>query len=171
MEIALTNDEEVLMNLLSILPILPICEKIIQLKNRREKEDTFNYHVERWTTLSSIYFRSFEISNNLGISNPSPSLFEHKKYISYTINDEKYVSGPDTNLDYYHETGISYQVRDLLMSILKTKDWEKQHWKEIREGDDKLYYVLSGQIMKKTQDKYNSYLKYTPSVYSDDKLE
>ena len=171
MEIALTNDEEVLMNLLSILPILPICEKIIQLKNRREKEDTFNYHVERWTTISSIYFRSFEISNNLGISNPSPSLFEHKKYISYTINDVKYVSGPDTNLDYYHETGISYQVRDLLMSILKTKDWEKQHWKEIREGDDKLYYVLSGQIIKKTQDKYNSYLKYTPSVYSYDKLE
>ena len=171
MEIALTNDEEVLMNLLSILPILPICQKIIQLKNRREKEDTFNYHVERWTTLSSMYFRSFEISNNLGISNPSPSLFEHKTYISYTINDEKYVSGPDTNLDYFHETGISYQVRDLLMSILKTKDWEKQHWKEIREGDDKLYYVLSGQIMKKTQDKYNSYLKYIPKIYSRDELE
>ena len=171
MEIVLTNDEEVLMNLLSILPILPICQKIIQVKNRREKEDTFNYHVERWTTLSSMYFRSFEISNNLGISNPSPSLFEHKTYISYTINDEEYISKPDTNLDYFHETGVSYQVRDLLMSILKTKKWEKHHWKEIRENDDKLYYVLSGHIMKKTEDKYNSYLKYIPKIYSLDELE
>ena len=171
MEIALTNDEEVLMNLLSILPIFPICQKIIQLKNRREKEDTLRYHVERWTTLSSIYFRSFEISNNLGISNPSPSLFEHKKYISYTKNDEEYISEPDTNLDYFHETGISYQVRDLLLSILKTKEWEKHHWKEIRGNDDKLYYVLSDHIMKKTEDKYNSYLKYIPKAYALDELD
>ena len=171
MEYALTNDEEVLMNLLSILPIFQICQKIVRFKNKIEKEDTLKYHVERWTTLSSIYFRSFELSNNLGISNPSPSLFEHKRYISYTIDSKVYISKPDSNLDYFHETGISYQVRDLLLSILKTKEWEKHYWEEAREYDDKLYYILSGQIIKKTKDKYNSYLKYIAKIPSLDKLE
>ena len=140
MEYALTNDEEVLMNLLSILPIFQICQKIVRFKNKIEKEDTLKYHVERWTTLSSIYFRSFEISNNLGISNPSPSLFEHKTYISYTINDEKYVSKPDTNLDYFHETGISYQVRDLLLDLIKMPN------KKLRYLDDKLNSTLAENI-------------------------
>ena len=162
MEIALTNNEEILMSLLSIIPILPICKGIIDLKDEIERKDTLNYHVERWVTISSLYFRSFELSDGID---------KTRRYISYTINDEEYISEPDTNLDYFHETGVSYQIRDLLLSILKTKEWEKHHWKEIREDDDKLYYVLSGHIMKKTEDKYNSYLKYIPSVYSIDKLD
>ena len=159
MEIALTNNEEILMRLLSIIPILPICKGIIDLKDEIERKDTLNYHVERWVTISSLYFRSFELSDGID---------KTRRYISYTINDEEYISEPDTNLDYFHETGVSYQVRDLLMSILKTKEWEKHHWKEIREDDDKLYYVLSGHIMKKTEDKYNSYLKYIPKTYALD---
>ena len=162
MEIALTNNEEILMGLLSIIPILPICKGIIDLKDEIERKDTLNYHVERWVTISSLYFRSFELSDGID---------KTRRYISYTINDEEYISEPDTNLDYFHETGVSYQIRDLLLSILKTKEWEKHHWKEIREDDDKLYYVLSGHIMKKTEDKYNSYLKYIPSVYSIDELD
>ena len=162
MEIALTNNEEILMGLLSIIPILPICKGIIDLKDEIERKDTLNYHVERWVTISSLYFRSFELSDGID---------KTRRYISYTINDEEYISEPDTNLDYFHETGVSYQIRDLLLSILKTKEWEKHHWKEIREDDDKLYYVLSGHIMKKTEDKYNSYLKYIPKTYALDELD
>ena len=71
MDISLSNNEEILMNLLTIIPIVPICKDIIQFKNKMEKEDTLNYHVERWVTISSKYFRSFEMIDNKQIYRPS----------------------------------------------------------------------------------------------------
>ena len=55
MENSLSNTEEILMNLLTIIPIVPICKDIIRFKNKMEKEDTLNYHIERWVTISSKY--------------------------------------------------------------------------------------------------------------------
>ena len=162
MEVALTNNEEILMNLLSIISILPICKDIIDLKDEIERKDTLNYHVERWVTISSLYFRSFELSDGID---------KTRIYLSYTIDSKYYVSEPDKNLDYFHETGVSYQVRDLLLSILDMKEWEKHHWKDIRDHDDRLYDILAKHIMTKTKDKYNKYLRYTPKTYSLDKSD
>ena len=96
--------------------------------------------------------------------------YEPKIKLSYKLDDEiydgEYVSEPDNNLDYFHETGISYQVRDYLLNSLNTKEWKKQYWKDIRKHDDDIYGPLSKQIMYKTKDKYNSYLKYIPTDYS-----
>ena len=59
MEVGLTNNEEILMNLLSIIPILPICKGIIDLKDKIERKETLNYHVERWVTISSFKIKMF----------------------------------------------------------------------------------------------------------------
>ena len=37
MEFSLSNTEEILMNLLTIIPIVPICKDIIRFKNKMEK--------------------------------------------------------------------------------------------------------------------------------------
>ena len=34
-------------------------------------------------------------------------------------------------------------MRNLLLDILNTKEWENHHWHDIREHDDNLYGVLS----------------------------
>ena len=70
MELAITNDEEILMNLLCIVPVVPICGKIIYFKKRMEEEDALNYHIKHWITISSKYFRSFETTNKI-IYSPS----------------------------------------------------------------------------------------------------
>ena len=174
MELAITNDEEILMNLLCIVPVVPICGKIIYFKKRMEEEDALNYHIKQWITISSKYFRSFETTNKIIYSPSDLSPFTIDTYskikLSYKLDDEiydgEYVSEPDNNLDYFHETGISYQVRDYLLNSLNTKEWKKQYWKDIRKHDDDIYGPLSKQIMYKTKDKYNSYLKYIPTDYS-----
>ena len=171
MDISLSNNEEILMNLLTIIPIVPICKDIIQFKNKMEKEDTLNYHVERWVTISSKYFRSFEMIDNKQIYRPSDispfSIDTYSKiHLSYRLGDEiygsKYASNADNNLDYFHETGISYQVREFLLNSLNTKEWKKKHWKDIRKHDDVIYGPLSKKIMENTKKKYKNYLKYIP---------
>ena len=108
MDISLSNSEEVLINLLTIIPIVPICKDIIRFKNKMEKEDTLNYHIERWVTISSKYFRSFETCDNKQIYRPSDlspfSIDTYSKiHLSYRLNDEiygsKYESNSDNNLD------------------------------------------------------------------------
>ena len=48
MEIALTNDEEIIMILSRKIYIPEIVYKIIQWKHKLEDKNTLNYHIERW---------------------------------------------------------------------------------------------------------------------------
>ena len=52
-----------------------IIHKIIQWKHKLEDKDTSNFHIERWETISSKYFRSFE-----KISNPYSYVHNNKYY-------------------------------------------------------------------------------------------
>ena len=70
--------------------------------------ETLDYHIERWETISYKYFKSFRTEH---------STMTMKPY-SYVFNGEIYVCEADRDLSFYYETGISYQIRDLLLMII-----------------------------------------------------
>ena len=142
----LTNDQQISLLLSQFIPIEPIRYKIIQIKNEKEKQEAFEYHRERWETISSKYFRSLEKSS---------------RPYSYVLNSRYYISEKDRCLEFYNETGISYQVRSLLLEILNCQE-EFNYWMEPssenilnctryewREEDDAVYSILCEEIMKK----------------------
>ena len=131
MEIALTNDEEIIMILSRKIYIPEIVYKIIQWKHKLEDKNTLNYHIERWETISSKYFRSLEKDYH-GVVIPQ----------SYSIDSKYFVSNKDKCLEFYNETGISYQVIELLHELIK-----KSHDKEWLKYDDNLYSMLANKIM------------------------
>jgi len=142
----LTNDQQISLLLSKFIPIEPIRYKIIQIKNNKEKKEALEYHSERWETISSKYFRSLEKSS---------------RPYSFVVDSKYYISEKDRCLEFYNETGISYQVRVLLLEILNCAfDLDPRYdpfpenilncnWYEWREGDDKIYSILSEEIMKK----------------------
>lgn len=142
----LNNDQQISLLLSEFIPIDTIRYKIIQMKNKKEKKEALDYHIERWETISSKYFRSLE-----KISNP----------YSYVLDSKYYICEKDKCLDFYNETGISYQIRGLLLEILNcafefetVKIPASDHilnctWYEWRKEDDKIYSILSEEIMKK----------------------
>ena len=58
-------------------------------------------------------------------------------------------------------------MRNLLLDILNTKEWEEHHWHDIREHDDNLYGVLSKKIMEKIKNKIkeSETIKYNPKKF------
>ena len=142
----LTSDKQISLVLSKFIPIEPIRYKIIQLKNEKETKEAFEYHSERWETISSKYFRSLEKSS---------------RPYSYVLDSKYYISEKDRCLEFYNETGISYQVRALLLEILQctfeldplyrtfSDNILNAHWYEWREADDAIYSILSEEIMKK----------------------
>jgi hypothetical protein len=141
MSYSLTNDKQISLVLSNIIPISYLRYKIINYKNQFEKEEAFDYHTERWETISSKYFRSFERMR----------FTMAKNYYSYVLEDEKYIATKDRCLEFYNETGISYQVRDLLLDILDCPATQSETilnctLYEWRAQDDKLYGILSRKI-------------------------
>jgi len=144
MEIGLIQDEEIALLLSTFIPINDICKYIIDLKNTIERKETLSYHTGNWETIASKYFRSIEK--------------EGRPY-SYVSDGKDYISEKDRWLEFYNETGISYQVRALLLDILNCQV-EVNCWLEVysenilnctryewRKEDDDLYSVLSTKIM------------------------
>lgn len=151
MSISLNKDKLISLYLSRLIPIDELRYKIIKLKNKKENKESLEYHIERWETISSKYFRSFEI-NQWNQRQPYSRVHDGKYFISFA----------DKNMDYYNETGISFQVRDMILEIISyptSAEWWKtgickqsivdnQH-KEYREYDDEVYSILSKEIMKK----------------------
>ena len=118
--------------------------------NFMNEMETLDYHIERWETISYKYFRSFEMEH---------STMTRKPY-SYVFNGEKYICEADRDLSFYYETGISYQIRDLLLMIIKDPD--KTNEDIVDKGkldwmkeDDLLYSILAKKIMRKIIHKIN----------------
>jgi len=112
--------------------------------NFMNEMETLDYHIERWGTISYKYFKSFETEH---------STMTRKPY-SYVFNGEKYICEADRDLSFYYETGISYQIRDLLLMIIKDPDKMnedivdrgKLYW---MKEDDLLYSILAKKIIRK----------------------
>jgi hypothetical protein len=131
-----------------------ILDKIIYEKELLEKEEALKYHIKRWKNISSAYFYSFEYN------------ISHEKLpYSYVLDGKKFIANKDRKLDFYNLTGISFQVRDLLMDILNCYNtyYDFFRYKNIeindnifnctffewRKEDDKIYSILSKKIMDK----------------------
>ena len=126
MENALTLDQEISLLLIKKISEPNICKDIIFLKNEMEKEETFQYHYERWETIASKYFKSID------------GKFRH---ISYVQDGEKYFLNKDVDTDFYKETGISHQVKDIIHELICLPD------KSQRVYTDSIYGILAEGIM------------------------
>ena len=137
MNIELTNDKLISLILSVKVPILEIRNKIINEKNKLELNDTYKYHIERWETISSKYFKCLEY-----ISFEPSDLYDN----CYSENSLAY---PDYNLDFYLETGISYQIRELVLWLIvnHTENITDDEIKEWRKIDDIMYGVVGKLIM------------------------
>jgi hypothetical protein len=134
------------------IPIKEIINKILDEKDRTERREALEYHVDQWDIISSKYFRSFE---------RSPYTVQYN-YYSYVLDGGKsYKYEKDRNSEFYNYAGISYQCRDLLLSTIKDEsiefdrkdmiidskrilDKEKMDWLKY---NDKIYSILSKKIM------------------------
>ena len=131
MEQSLTKNQMIFLLLLYKLSEPQLCRYIIGLKNKIEEIETYSYHYENWEKIASKYFKCLE--------------HRYPTY-SYIWNGREIVTVMDNNLVFFKETGISYQVRDLVMSLIREyKDddvpvEEKNIW---RKEDDKLYGELA----------------------------
>ena len=145
MSYSLTNDKQISLVLSNMIPISCLRYKIINYKNQFEKEDALDYHTERWETITSKYFRSFERMR----------FTMAKSYYSYVCNDgNQCFAKKDKCLEFYNETGISFQIRDLVMAILDCPTTQSEtilncSLYEWRKEDDELYSILAEAIMNK----------------------
>ena len=103
MEQSLTKDQMIYLLLLSKINEPQLCRYIIGLKNKKEEIDIYNYHCDNWEKVASKYFKCLE--------NRYPTY-------SYIFNGRKIIAEPDNNLIFFKETGISYQIRDLVMGLI-----------------------------------------------------
>jgi len=149
MDTILSNDKLISLNLSNLIPIQEIRNKIINLKNKYEKSDALDYHNERWETISSKYFRAVEGDRlNFG------------EIYSYVLDEQYYISNEDKNKEFYNETGISYQVRHILLNIISCPPTHRTEiishdsilnctHHEWRQSDDEMYSYLAECIMNK----------------------
>jgi len=137
MEVSLTKDETIYLYLRSLLPIPELCNTIIRLKNNSEDKDTLDYHKGIYETIAGEHYYTRD---------------NHFDKFSYVLDSEEYIVKPDHRLSFYHMTGISYQVLELLyelIKILNESSWDfeiddKEDW---LKHDDLLYSELSKRIM------------------------
>ena len=130
-----------------------IINNIINNAKKMEDNETLQYHTEMWETIAGSYFKCTE---------HPPFSGSHNIY-SYVLNGKKYIYEKDRILNYYKETGVSFQIRGLLLDIIKNEllTWSEtrdkyvdnlsDESKEMREENDKMYFPLSVLISHVTQ--------------------
>ena len=55
MEEELSTDKQILSILLNYIPIVQICNIIIDMKNTSENKETLQYHMDRWDSIALKY--------------------------------------------------------------------------------------------------------------------
>ena len=124
-----------------------IINKILNKTKQMEDKDTLKWYIERWNTIAGSYFKCTDRSP---FTDPS-----NRNIYSYVLDGDKYIYEKDRVLDYYKETGVSWQTRDLLLYIIKNEiltfpethdkyiDNLSGESKEMRGKNDTLYSPLS----------------------------
>jgi len=152
MDYPLKSDQLIYLYLSIFLPIDEICYKIIDYKNRLERKDTLDYHMDRWNNIAGSHYRLHDT---------------HKNKISLIYNEKDYIVFADHRNDFYGLTGVSYQVVELIHSLIKIKNETNifydddvyrcaRSWQVYFEAGskgalhvaDKLYSLLANLIMK-----------------------
>ena len=111
MEEELSTDKQILSILLDYIPIDHICTIIIDMKNTFENKEALYYHTDRWESIALKYIKASERNE---LSHHSMMAIRNRPRV-------------DPCLDFFKETGISYQIRYLVLDLLKVhendKDW------------------------------------------------
>ena len=149
MEYCRISDEELRRILIIKLNDPYLSDFIITIKKKqeeKEKKDALAFHIENWENISGKYFYSQELSPFTNVRN----------IYSYVLDNKKLIFQRDRVMDFFKETGISFQVRELLLDVIGTKTKEFKENEEIsnlhkdivewRNYNDSIYGALSKKI-------------------------
>jgi len=131
--------------LMRLIPIRDICIQILNEKNKVEEIETYNYHYDMWETHAGKYYKCLD--------NDRTDRRERFIY-SFILDDKKVFAERDRNMEYYNYTGIPYQVRELVLSLIheykddNISEEEKNLW---RIEDDKKYCKIAKSIIEKSK--------------------
>jgi len=146
---SLTTYQENLMTLNRFINEPSLSKYILEIKEKEEKEETKRFHIVLWSTLMDKYYKSKDYSLFTKPLNHFSCIEDGKKYIYET----------DRVLDFYNETGISFQSRELLLATLSHENVDGYTPiippSSIREFNDHIYGSLSCKIMDKMKSIYN----------------
>jgi hypothetical protein len=162
MIITLSTNKRIIYYLSHFIDEPNICKNIVDLKTEMEEKEAFDYHYERWETHAGNYYKCIEYNQWKEMTPYS--------YVHMSSKGNKYIVRKDRKLDYYLETGISFQVRDLLLNILSKSDEYFSYRtftnimkvrftidetsildkdvKEWRKEEDEIYSILAKKIME-----------------------
>ena len=104
---------------------------------KKEEENARAYHTERWETIAGNYFKCAKVLP-----------------LSYVVDGKDYHIFKDKDMGFYNETGISYQNRDLILSLINDYGWMSNKNfilpREIsKDVDDQIYSVMAQKIHDK----------------------
>ena len=141
-----TTDQQILSILLDYIPIDHICTIIIDMKNTLENKEALHYHMNRWDSIALKYIKAGERNE----------LSHHSMKFAWVSDDPDYYRVDDC-LDFFKETGISYQIRYLVLDLLKVCendiDWLDddlldQDIKKYRNSSDVCYSYTTNELIK-----------------------
>jgi hypothetical protein len=119
--------EKILVNYYGNPDIAKYIIKILEYIKDYEKNETLEYHMDRWNNIAGSFF---EVKNS------------NYKRFSYILDDKHYIIKKDHNTTFYNITGLSYQIIDLIHELMKISD--DSEW---LEEYDKKYSKLASKIM------------------------
>jgi hypothetical protein len=123
----LTSNQEIYLLLLSIIPNTDVCKKITIIKKKKEDEEIMTYHCGLWYDIALKFYKAKK--NNFS-------------KFSYVVDGVNFVIRLDHDVDFFRNTGVSYQIKDMIHDLIRVstdKKWLKY--------DDTLYSILSKKIM------------------------
>ena len=143
MEEELSTNKQILSILLDYIPNDHICNIIIDMKNTSENKETLQYHMNRWDSIALKYIKAGKINE-----------LSHHTIVTAWVSDYYKL---DDCLDFFKETGISYQIRFLVLDLLKIHgrgvDWLDDNLldmdlKKYRDCTDILYSYTTNELIK-----------------------
>ena len=127
------KDKEIYNILCNIFDNTDVSKIILDIKNIIEKKETLNYHINRWNKISGHFYKVRDTNYNK---------YSYILHSFHKPNEIEYIIKKDHILDFYKNTGLSYQCIELIHELIKISD-DKKWLKE----DDKKYSILSTKIM------------------------
>ena len=124
MEFSLNYNEYIFGILRLFINEASICKNIIKIKKEMEDYDILKYHIEQWRIIGLSHY------------------IIHKSHIdkfSIIFNENDYIVKEDYDMTFFYNTGISYQIVELLHDLINNPN-------DIIYND-KLYALLAKEIM------------------------
>ena len=147
----------VLMYLSTFIPEISICKLILKHKKDLENIDIMDYYMNRWENIAGEHYYMHD---------------NHTNRFSYILDDINYIVKKDMLPNFYNNTGISYQVVELVHELIKLKNEYRLHdtrynsdtYITMLKHDDKLFSLLAKKIMDAMKNSEIIQLFYTKPI-------